>query len=70
MDLDTMVFEMGQLGLTEPFSCLRFQIHHDDWRVFNSASVVSKGWKAVDFDDSTWMTVKAAVMGNRSSATR
>ena len=64
-----MVFEMGQLSLTESFSCLPFQIHYDDWRVFNSASVVSEDWKAVDFDDSTWSAVKA-VMGNPSSATR
>ena len=70
MDLGTMVFEMGQLSLTEPFSCLPFQIHHDDWRVFNSASVVREDWKAVDFDDSTWSAVKVAAMGNPSSATR
>ena len=70
MDLYTTVFEMGQLSLTEPFSCLPFQIHYDDWRVFNSASVVNEDWKAVDFDDSTWSTVKAAVMGNPSSVTK
>lgn len=56
--------------MKEPFSCLPFQIHYDDWRVFNSASVVSEDWKAVDFDDSTWSTVKAAVMGNPSSVTK
>ena len=60
VDLGTMVFEMGQLSLNDKSvttrfsSCLPFQINYDDWRVFNSASVVSEDWTAVDFDDSMW----------------
>ena len=56
--------------MKEPLSCLPFQIYYDDWRVFNSESVVREDWNAVDFDDSTWSAVKAVDMGNPSSVTK
>ena len=48
---------------------LPFQINYSDWKLFNSESVVSENWKAVDFDDAAWQSVKATDMGSHVGTT-
>ena len=48
---------------------LPFQINYSDWKLYNAEAAVCENWKAVDFDDAAWQTVKAADMGNHVGTT-
>ena len=75
MDLGEMIFDMGQMPSkvdrvsTVFSSLLPFQVEVDEWKLFNSENAVSEDWKAVEFDDSEWQSVKAAAMGNHVGTT-
>ena len=75
VDLGELVFEMSQMpdrvvSVSTMFSSLLpFQVEYDEWKLFNSESEVSGGWKDVDFDDAQWSAVKAAAMGNHIGTT-
>ncbi|KAK8817244.1 hypothetical protein WA556_003140 [Blastocystis sp. ATCC 50177/Nand II] len=75
VDLGEMIFEMGQMPSkvdrvsTVFSSLLPFQVDVDEWKLFNSENAVSEGWRAVEFDDSEWQSVKAAAMGNHVGTT-
>ena len=74
VDLGAMLFEMGQMpagaGVATSFSSLLpFQVGFGEWRLFNSENEVSKDWKAVEFDDGEWQSVKGGAMGNHVGTT-
>ena len=75
VDLGAMLFEMGQMpsnvdSVSTVFaSLLPFQVEVDEWKLFNSESVVPEDWKAVEFDDREWQSVKAEAMGNHVGTT-
>ena len=75
VDVGEMIIDMGQMPSkvdrvsTVFSSLLPFQVEVDEWRLFNSESAVSEDWKAVEFDDSEWQSVKAAAMGNHVGTT-
>ena len=75
VDLGTMIVEMGQIppsvaSVTTSFSSLLpFQIEYSDWKIFNAESDAPANWNAVDFDDSTWQSVKVTGMGNHNGVT-
>ena len=75
VDVGEMVFETGQVprgveSVSTVFSSLLpFQVEYDEWRLFNSENAVSENWKAVEFDDSEWQSVKAGAMGNHVGTT-
>ena len=75
VDQGEMIIEVAQMGngvesLTTLFSTqIPFQINYSDWKLFNSESAVAADWKAVDFDDAAWQTVKAADMGSHMGTT-
>ena len=48
---------------------LPFQINYSDWKLYNAEAAVCENWKAVDFDDAAWQTVKAADMGSHVGTT-
>ena len=48
---------------------LPFQINYSDWKLYNAEAAVCENWKAVEFDDAAWQTVKAADMGNHVGTT-
>ena len=69
MDLGEMIIDMGQMPSnvdrvsTVFSSLLPFQVEVDEWKLFNSDNVVSEDWRAVEFDDAEWQSVKASAMG-------
>ena len=75
VDLGEMIFEMGQMPDGVPSvstmfsSLLPFQIEYSDWKVLNTGEAVADNWNAVNFDDSTWETKKAADFGNHIGTT-
>ena len=74
VDLGAMLFKMGQMpagaGVATSFSSLLpFQVGFGEWRLFNSESVVSEDWRAVEFDDAEWQSVKGGAMGNHVGTT-
>ncbi|KAK8832686.1 hypothetical protein WA577_004081 [Blastocystis sp. JDR] len=75
VDQGAMVIETGQFprsvaSLSTLFSAyLPFQIEFSQWQLFNSPEPVADNWKAIDFDDSAWSTVKAEAMGNHMATT-
>ena len=75
MDLGEMIFDMGQMPSkvdrvsTVFSSLLPFQVEVDEWKLFNSENEVSEDWRAVEFDDAEWESVKAAAMGNHVGTT-
>ena len=75
VDAGETVFEAGQVPygvdsvVTSFSSLLPFQVEVDEWKLFNSENAVSEDWRAVEFDDSEWQTVKAAAMGNHVGTT-
>ena len=74
VDVGEMIVEMGQMPAkpsvsTSFSSLLPFQINYDSWKLFNSDDAVPANWKAVDFDDAAWQSVKAEEMGNHNGVT-
>ncbi|KAM7454373.1 hypothetical protein BLSTO_04870 [Blastocystis sp. subtype 1] len=75
VDLGEMIFDMGQMPSkvdrvsTVFSSLLPFQVSFGEWRLFNSENEVSEDWKAVEFDDSEWESVKGGAMGNHVGTT-
>ena len=75
VDQGAMAIETGQFprsvaSLSTLFSAyLPFQIEFSQWQLFNSPEPVADNWKAIDFDDSAWSTVKAEAMGNHMATT-
>ena len=48
---------------------LPFQINYSDWKLYNAEAAVPADWKALEFDDLEWQTVKAADMGSHVGTT-
>ena len=75
VDVGEMVIETGQFprsvaSISTVFSAyLPFQIEFSQWQLFNSPEPVADNWKAIDFDDSAWSTVKAEALGNHMATT-
>ena len=77
VDIGEMKFEMGQVysatapaSITTMFSSyLPFQIEYDDWKVYKDVTDVASDWNTINFDDSTWSTVKAADIGTSEAIT-
>ncbi|KAM7453673.1 hypothetical protein BLSTO_05578 [Blastocystis sp. subtype 1] len=69
-----MIIEVGQMpvdveSVTTAFSTqIPFQINYSDWKFSNDAAVADN-WNAIDFDDSAWMSTKAAAMGSHVGTT-
>ena len=74
VDLGEMIIEVGQMpvdveSVTTAFSTqIPFQINYSDWKFSNDAAVADN-WNAIDFDDSAWMSTKAAAMGSHVGTT-
>ena len=75
VDLGAMIIDVGQMpksvaSVSTSFSSqIPFQIEYSDWKFYNTDAAVADNWKAVDFDDSAWQSVKAAAMGNHMATT-
>jgi hypothetical protein len=50
-------------------SYLPFQIEYTDWKVLKDTTEVDDDWYAIDYNDNSWSTLKAADIGTSSSVT-
>ena len=78
VDVGEMKFEMGQVydGGNKPVSIatyfssyLPFQIQYSEWKVLLNTAEAPANWNTINFDDSTWSTVKANAIGTSQSTT-
>ena len=75
VDLGAMIIDLGQMpsgvaSVSTSFSTqIPFQINYSDWKLYNAEAAVADNWKAVDFDDNAWSSVKAAAMGSHMATT-
>ena len=75
VDMGTMIFETGQVpnkvaSVSTMFSSLLpFQIEYDDWKLQNDGTQAPDNWKNLDFDDSQWPAMKAALFGEHMGTT-
>ena len=75
IDLGALKFEAGRKspGVTSLFrsfsSYLPFQINLDYWLVEKFTDQTGKDWTAIDFDDSSWQSLKANTIGTSKLVT-
>ena len=73
VDIGAFRYDVGQVSAATHdilfSSLLPFQMEYDNWKLFKGTEPVDANWKNADFDDSTWMEVKAAEFGTSEAVT-
>ena len=74
VDVGALKFETGHFpsvaNVTNYFSSyLPFQVEYSDWKIYKNTQSIAENWNTIEFDDSTWETVKAAQIGTSEAIT-